>query len=296
MIGSEQAIRAARQRGEDLKVLVRPVAVSKGLDRRVSDAGFTSEGGEAMSLSRFSHVRGHGGDRVHADQITSYRNLGKPYYGTSHFSCSSLGANPCGMSDKIDQRREAFRAFVKAQGGVSAVARASEVPGSTLYSYLDKNPRTNQLGIETLRAVATAYGVSVEELFGATAPRRQVPVAYYVGAGAEVQAYADNQGPFDFVDAPADASLSTVAGRIDGVSLGRILDQAVVFWDDVRSPVTTDQHGRLCVVELHDGRVLVKEVHPSRTAGLFHLFSETEQPILDVPLVWAAVVTNIRPR
>lgn len=200
------------------------------------------------------------------------------------------------MSDKISQRREAFRSFVKQVGGVPAVHRASGVATTTLYSYLDKRSPTNALSHETIEAIATAFDVPMESLFGGSRPTHTVPVAYYVGAGSEVHAFAESQGPFDYVEAPADAGPNTVAGKIDGVSLGRVLDQAVVFWDDVHSPVTPDQHGRLCVVELHDGRVLVKEIHPARTPGLYHLFSETEQPILDVPLRWAAVVTNIRPR
>lgn len=200
------------------------------------------------------------------------------------------------MSERTNERREAFRAWVTAQGGVSAVARKTGLTASTLYSYLDKKKPTNALSVETIESITSAFGVPTETLFGQTSERRQVPVAYYVGAGSEVHAFAESQGPFDYVDAPVDAGPSTVAGKIDGVSLGRMLDRAVVFWDDVHSPVTPDQHGRLCVCELHDGRVLVKEIQPSRTPGLYHLFSETEQPILDVPLVWAAVVTNIRPR
>lgn len=200
------------------------------------------------------------------------------------------------MSERTSQRREAFRAWVKSVGGIAAIERQSGVSGSTLYSYLDKKKPTNALSMETVESLTTAFDVSAEEIFGGSKRARQVPVAYFVGAGAEVHAFAESQGPFDYVDAPADAGPNTVAGRIEGVSLGRILDRAVVFWDDVHSPVTPDQHGRLCVVELHDGRVLVKEVMPSRTPGLFHLLSETEQPIFDVPLVWAAVVTDIKPR
>lgn len=201
--------------------------------------------------------------------------------------------HPC-MSDEIEQRRAAFAAFVKERGGVAKVAREAGVRQTTLYSYL--NSKSASLLDRTTHPIASAYGVTVDEIFGVQPTPRQVPLAYYVGAGSEVHAFAEGQGPFDYVDAPVDATAHTVAGKIEGVSLGRVLDQAVVFWDDVRSPVTQDQHGRLCVVELHDGRVLVKEIQPSRTAGLFHLFSETEPPILDVPLRWAAVVTSIRPR
>ncbi|MFC5374013.1 helix-turn-helix domain-containing protein [Brevundimonas faecalis] len=198
------------------------------------------------------------------------------------------------MSDEIEQRRAALAAFVREHGGVASVARHAKVSQTTLYSYL--SGKSASLLDRTSAPIASAFGVTVDQLFGVEPVARQVPIAYYVGAGSEVHAFAEGQGPYDYVDAPAEATDNTVAGKIEGVSLGRVLNHALVFWDDVRSPVTQDQHNRLCVVELHDGRVLVKELQPARTPGLFHLFSETEPPILDVPLRWAAVVTSIRPR
>jgi hypothetical protein len=70
----------------------------------------------------------------------------------------------------------------------------------------------------------------------------------------------------------------------------------LVYYDDVRAPVTPDLIGRLCVVGLADGRVLIKKIKSSQTPGLYHLLSQTEEPILDVEVLWAARVRSMTPR
>jgi transcriptional regulator with XRE-family HTH domain len=125
---------------------------------------------------------------------------------------------------------------------------------------------------------------------------RRVAVVGLVGAGSVAALFSSGQGPFDEVEAPSNATDSTVALGIRGISLGPAFDQGVVFYDDVRSPVTPDLHGRLCVVGLIDGRVLVKIIR-SANDGTFHLFSNTvEEPIMNAEVEWAALVKDVRPR
>jgi hypothetical protein len=52
----------------------------------------------------------------------------------------------------------------------------------------------------------------------------------------------------------------------------------------------------MCVCGLSDGRVLIKALKHSPNAGLWHLLSNTEPPIYDVGLDWAAPVREMRPR
>jgi phage repressor protein C with HTH and peptisase S24 domain len=127
-----------------------------------------------------------------------------------------------------------------------------------------------------------------------TAPK--VPVAGYVGAGAEAHFYAVAQGDLDEVDAPEGSSKQTVAVEIRGDSLGTFFDRWLVFYDDIRSPITPDLIGKLCVVELDDGRVLIKKVQRSRVHGLFNLVSQNEPPIVDATIEWAARVKSMMPR
>lgn len=124
---------------------------------------------------------------------------------------------------------------------------------------------------------------------------RYVNLVGYVGAGAETHFFA-NDAPLDEVPAPIGSTDSTVAVEIRGDSLGSFFDRWLVFYDDVRRPVTTDLVNKLCVVGLEDGRILIKKIQRSRSRGLFHLLSQTEPPILDVAIEWAAMVKHMVPR
>lgn len=123
-----------------------------------------------------------------------------------------------------------------------------------------------------------------------------VPLVGYVGAGATAHFYASADSPDEWVDAPDGATADTVAVEIRGDSLGSLFDQWLVYYDEVRSPVTPDLIGRLCVVGLLNDQVLVKRIRRSKTPGLYHLESNTEGPIFDVEIAWAARVKSMVPR
>ncbi len=127
---------------------------------------------------------------------------------------------------------------------------------------------------------------------------RTVPVVGYVGAGAEAHFYALSDGELDRVPAPENAGPETVAVEIRGESLGPLFERWLVHYDEIRSPITSDLLGQLCVVGLPNDKVLVKKVRnsKSRTPGLYDLLSNNEPPILDAPVVWAAKVKSMVPR
>lgn len=123
-----------------------------------------------------------------------------------------------------------------------------------------------------------------------------VPVVGYVSAGAALALFDEGQGPFDYVPPPRDAKPTTVAARVQGTSLGPLFDEAIIFYDNVQREVTPDLHGRLCVAGLDDGRVVVKQLMPG-DGGRYHLLSNSaEPPIFNAHVVWAARVTDVRPR
>lgn len=123
-----------------------------------------------------------------------------------------------------------------------------------------------------------------------------VPVVGYVSAGAALALFDEGQGPFDYVSPPRDAKPTTVAARVQGTSLGPLFDEAIIFYDNVQREVTPDLHGRLCVAGLDDGRVVVKQLMPG-DGGRYHLLSNSaEPPIFNANVVWAARVTDVRPR
>ena len=124
-------------------------------------------------------------------------------------------------------------------------------------------------------------------------PARKVRVVGFAGAGAEAHLYAVAQGDLDEVDPPPGLTEDTVAVEIRGDSLGAFFNRWLVFYDDVRRPVTPDLIGELCIVGLEDGRILIKQIQRSKTEGLFNLISSTEKPIADVAIEWAARVNSI---
>jgi transcriptional regulator with XRE-family HTH domain len=126
--------------------------------------------------------------------------------------------------------------------------------------------------------------------------RHTVRLVGYVGAGAEAHFYAVSQGDLDEVPAPIGWTSDTRAVEIRGNSLGELFDRWIVYYDDVRSPVTPDLHGRLCVVGLADERVLIKKIRAGKKRGLYTLLSEREKPIEDVAVEWAARVRSMVPR
>jgi transcriptional regulator with XRE-family HTH domain len=158
---------------------------------------------------------------------------------------------------------------------------------------------SRRLRADEIAVVASYLGVEPPRLVGGGRPGHptgRVPLVGYVGAGAIAHFYADAQGPFDEVDAPDAASGSTVAVQIRGHSLGALFDNWLVFYDDMRDPPGDDLVGRMCVCGLADGRVLVKALKRSQLPGLWTLLSNTEPPIYDVSLDWAALVREMRPR
>ncbi|WP_187273283.1 helix-turn-helix transcriptional regulator [Methylobacterium sp. WL19] len=124
-----------------------------------------------------------------------------------------------------------------------------------------------------------------------------VPLVGFVGAGSEVAVFGDGQAdPDEKIEAPGVATRDTVAVEIRGTSLGEFFDRWIVFYDDVRRPVTADLVGAICVCGLSDGRVLIKKIKNGSEDGLYHLHAQFEPPIYDAEVTWAAMVKHIRPR
>jgi len=125
---------------------------------------------------------------------------------------------------------------------------------------------------------------------------RTVRIVGYVGAGSTTHYYAISDEDYEEVPAPTGASNKTVAVEIKGKSFGPLMDSWLVFYDDVRSPVTEDLLGEICVVGLADDRILIKQIRRERD-GSFSLYSNSnEEPIRDAQIEWAARVKDMRPR
>jgi len=183
--------------------------------------------------------------------------------------------------------------------GYGTATRAAAALGMSRDTYLQHENGARDYDDHRAVAYAALYGVTPQYLRFADATEsgvREVKVVGWVGAGDAAHFFETAQGPFDYVPAPAFATPQTVAAQVKGPSIGRHFDGWLVFYNEVRAPVTSDQLGQLCVVGLPDGRTLVKWLKVSRRPGLFDLQSETEATMKDQEILWAARVTGMQPR
>ena len=204
-------------------------------------------------------------------------------------------------SKKLSDRAAALRSGLSADG-IRTIRRQIE------------SGRQSGIRTETLEKLATGLETTPQWLLKEEGPEfvhepghlesdgvlpnvdeeRTVPVAGYVSAGAEAKFIPLPVGELDRVIAPPGATELTQCLEVRGDSLGELFDRWLVFYDDVRSPVTTDLIGKLCVAGLADGRVVVKKI--KRERGDYILLSNTEPPIRGAVIEWAARVTDMRPQ
>lgn len=215
------------------------------------------------------------------------------------------------MSEGSDAKAQGRRlvAARAAKGLRTAKDGAAFLRLKTPTTYQQHENGTRSL-IRSVREYARGFDVSEEWLlYGRNPPdwyvedhgiRRRaspgmVPLVGYVGAGAIAHFYATADDGLGEVSAPPGANDNTRAAEVRGDSMGPLFDRWIVFFDDVRTPVTSDLIGELCVVGLPNDQVLVKKIQRSRSPGLFHLLSNNDAPMLDQEVTWAARVTAMRP-
>jgi hypothetical protein len=165
---------------------------------------------------------------------------------------------------------------------------------------------------DTLRALAPVLGVTAGWILGEKPddvrsedvaasldrpPAPAVKIKGYVGAGAEAHFYAVADDAFEEAPALPGSSDQTIALQIRGKSWGPAMDSWLVFYDDVRSPVTADMIGEACVVGLADDRILLKVIRSNGRGGFdLHPNSTTEDVVRNAQIEWAAKVIVMRPR
>jgi phage repressor protein C with HTH and peptisase S24 domain len=197
-----------------------------------------------------------------------------------------------GMGESNDRLKEA-----RVRAGFGSARSAAIRYGWTVSTYASHENGQTPVPIDAARAYAKAFKTSAAWILTGEGSSEglYVPIVGYVGAGAEVHPFSDqgelDQGAwFDFANA------ATVGVRVRGDSMrGRADDGDLLYYDERRNPPTPDMSGKLCVVGLADGRVLVKQLFLGRD-GTYNLFSTNADPIMDAEIEWAARVTAIVPR
>lgn len=171
--------------------------------------------------------------------------------------------------------------------------QVADAVGMSKGGYVKIEDGDRRLTADFIARAARTFGVKDSEIIQTAT--HMVPVVGYVGAGAEAF-FEYGQGPFDEVEAPDGATEDTVAVEIRGTSLGELFDRWLIFYDQRREPVTSDLIGKLCVIALDDERVVVKKLKRGQLKGRYDLISNTEPPLYDQTVVWAARVKQMVPR
>jgi len=151
------------------------------------------------------------------------------------------------------------------------------------------------------RKIAADELIAIEKITGVAAPTqanspRLVPLLGKVSAGAVMEIMSEAQGPFEEVEVPAGDTEGTAAAEIKGDCMGPLLDGWLVFWNSGRTISPKDLVGKICVIGMDDGRVMLKKLTKGSIPGMFTLLSQFDPPIYDVLVKWASPVTSMRPR
>jgi transcriptional regulator with XRE-family HTH domain len=155
---------------------------------------------------------------------------------------------------------------------------------------------------QALQKIADFANTTVERLMGtddlAATPGNMIPVVGFVGAGASILPYDDfpKGDGLDHVERPPFVKGQVVAVEVRGDSLLPVAENGwrLIYAGD-QSLVDSEILNRLCVVQLTDGRAMVKRVMRGSQTGCYHLLSTNAPMIENAQLEWAAPVKAIIP-
>lgn len=148
---------------------------------------------------------------------------------------------------------------------------------------------TRQVQASELPKILSFFGEQLTEA-------RKVPVVGYVGGGAEIYPIDDHMkgDGLEHVDAPPGAGRNAVAVVVRGDSmLPKYEDGDVLIYDDHEDPAALIN--KTCIVQLEDGRLLVKRLRRGVAPGSYTLTSYNASDIEGVKITWAARVAFVIP-
>lgn len=175
------------------------------------------------------------------------------------------------------------------------VAERLGIPLPTLYAHENGSREPDK---ENLFKYAAFYHTSVDEL---VTNRRGVtnvtfaPIVGYINHGGVISLHPQNQEiALERVPAPQGVSAECSAARILDDSVYPFRNGWLVFWSTEGQRQTPDEFlGELCVVQLTDGRLMLRELHRGSVAGLYRLNIHNAPPTGDVAVEWAAPVLGM---
>jgi len=177
---------------------------------------------------------------------------------------------------------------------------AAKAFGWTVSTYLghengDRNPSR-----DAAKRYARAYRVRWEWLLDNEGPpaagKPVVKLVGYVDDDSKVK-FHDASEVKDCSELPPNVGVATVAIEVLGGSMRGIADNGwLFFYDDEKRSPGRELVGKLCVVSLKNGDVLIRTLQPGRKRGRFDLELASHPTLRDQQITWAARITWIKPR
>lgn len=216
--------------------------------------------------------------------------------------CTPHRATQCTMTTEHERLRK-----IRLDRGYTKAVDAAKAMGVNRYTYAQhENGTRGSKGIprESSIRYARFYRVSLEWLVTGRGPRESgptmVPISHFVGAGAEILPIDNAIAPSDIKESEIDAPPGVddcIAAEIKGDSMYPLGEHWVIFYANPPSAgVREDCVGKLCIVQIENGSLLVKMLRRGNRKGLWTLESWNAATREDVRLAWAAPVLDIRPR
>jgi repressor LexA len=201
------------------------------------------------------------------------------------------------MSD-IDAIRTAIEAAMKEKGfSRRSLSKAAELSESAVRDLLT---RTDNPGIGTLRRVAEALEMPIDQLTGAAL---MVPVLGNIGAGGQVIFLADpdqelnNTGDYDEVPRPPMVTGRLMALRVVGASmLPKYEDGDIVYVRHDHDGILPSYLNRYCAVRTADEGTYLKILSQGSLPGRHTLRSLNAPDMENVEVVWASPVLFVMPK
>jgi Peptidase S24-like len=199
----------------------------------------------------------------------------------------------------MDQPHQRLR-HARAEQGFDTAAAAADAFGWNRNTYASNENGNAPFSYRRAKDYAVAFAIRPEWLYDASGPMRALGLARVIGqVGADPSGqvlYATGQEPQDLAPIPPGGTEAAVALQVSGGSMRGLADDgALIYFEDQRTPPTSDMLGQIVVVETDTEEVLVKRLLKGSRSGRFDLESIDGATRHDARLRWAAHITAIVP-
>ena len=204
--------------------------------------------------------------------------------------------NKVRMSD-IDRIRAAIETAMAAKGfSRRSLSRAADLSESAVRDLLS---RTDNPGISTLRKIADALEMPVDQLTGSAI---MVPMLGHIGAGGEVLFHSDPDVEVLDNDLPMVPRPPLVTGRqmaltvIGSSMLPKYEEGDIIYVRRDHDGILPEYFNHYCAVRTADGGTFLKMLSPGSQSGRYTLRSLNAPDMENVEVEWATPVLFIMPK